>query len=189
MPGGAAKGAAALTAAPSAGALRGWHGDKGVALWGTCLRGIGQPYRLQRHSQLLNEGVEVLGSLPAVLEETGRLLRVIEMQMGEDGGKKEGFRENVAGDDGDSLPGKLRLLCGSLAVGVWREPSKGQAQPMGFEYPNYLGCLGCRIGLLFSSLGSRAAKSHIMGGPWVTVPVKNMLLTTVTVSACLSFPS
>lgn len=90
MPGGAAKGAAALTAAPSAGALRGWHGDKGVALWGTCLRGIGQPYRLQRHSQLLNEGVEVLGSLPAVLEETGRLLRVIEMQMGEDGGKKRG---------------------------------------------------------------------------------------------------
>lgn len=37
---------------------------------------------MEGHSQLLNEGVEVLGSLPAILEETGCLLRVIKMQMG-----------------------------------------------------------------------------------------------------------
>lgn len=41
MLGGAGKGAAALTAALSTGVLRGWHGDRGVASWETCLRGIG----------------------------------------------------------------------------------------------------------------------------------------------------
>lgn len=82
---------------------------------------------MEGHSELLYEGVEILGSFPAVLEETGYLLRVIKMQMGKMEEKKRVFRANVAGDHGDPLPGKLYLLCGSLTMGIWREPSKGQA--------------------------------------------------------------
>lgn len=44
---------------------------------------------MERHSELLNEGVEVLGSFPAVLEETGHLSHGIEMQMGRMERKKE----------------------------------------------------------------------------------------------------
>ena len=51
--------------------------------WGT--------YRVEGHSELLNEGVEVLGSLPAVLEETGHLFNVIKMQMGRREEKKKEF--------------------------------------------------------------------------------------------------
>ena len=115
--------------------------------WGT--------YRVEGHSELLNEGVEVLGSLPAVLEETGHLFNVIKMQMGrrEEKKKKSFFRENVAGDHSNPS-GKLLLLCGSPATGTWRDPTKGQAQPMGSGYSKYLGCLGCRIGLLFNPSSS-----------------------------------
>lgn len=35
----------------------------------------GGTHRVEGHSQLLDEGVEVLGSLPAVLEETGHLFQ------------------------------------------------------------------------------------------------------------------
>lgn len=36
---------------------------------------VGGTHRVEGHSQLLDEGVEVLGSLPAVLEETGHLFQ------------------------------------------------------------------------------------------------------------------
>lgn len=124
---------------------------------------------MEGHSELLNEGVEVLGGLPAVLEETECLLRVIKMQMRRMEEKKRVFRENVAGDHGDPLPGKLCLLCGSLATGIWRESSKGQAQPMGSGYPKYLGSLGCRISLLFNPSsthwGAVLPKATIWGVP------------------------
>jgi len=55
-----------------------------MAGWGT--------YRVEGHSELLNEGVEVLGSLPAVLEETGHLFHVIKMQMGRMEKKQEVFQ-------------------------------------------------------------------------------------------------
>lgn len=47
---------------------------------------------MEGHSELLNEGVEVLGGLPAVLEETECLLRVIKMQMRRMEEKKTDFR-------------------------------------------------------------------------------------------------
>lgn len=58
--------------------------------------GSGGTHRVEGHSQLLNEGVEVLGSLPAVLEETGHLFHAIKMQMGRME-KKRLFSEDVAG--------------------------------------------------------------------------------------------
>lgn len=65
---------------------------------------------MEGHGELLNEGVEVLGSFPAILEETGYLFHVIKMQMGKMEEKKKGFfRENVAGGH-SNLPGKLLLL-------------------------------------------------------------------------------
>lgn len=67
-------------------------------------------YRVEGHGELLNEGVEVLGSLPAVLEETGYLFHVIKMQMGKmEKQKKRFFRKNVAGGHSNP-PGKLLLL-------------------------------------------------------------------------------
>lgn len=90
--------AAALTAALNAGVLKGWHGAGGIsgdtserhwmAGWRT--------YRVEGHSELLNEGVEVLGSLPAILEETGHLFNAIKMQMGRmEKEKKKKFKKEV----------------------------------------------------------------------------------------------
>lgn len=190
--------AAALTAALNAGVLRGWHRVGGIsggtsercwmAGWGT--------YRVERHSELLNEGVEVLGSLPAILEETGHLFNMIKMQMGRIEGerkkkkKKRVFRENVAGDHSNP-PGKLLLLCGSPATGTWRNPTKGQAQPRVSRYPKYLECLGYRIGLLFnpsSFCWGPALLEARSWGLWVTAPVKGTLLANMTVPSLPQFP-
>lgn len=102
---------------------------------------------MQGHGELLNEGVEILGGLPAVLEETGCLLRVIKMQTGEME-EKRGFLEKLWQEI---------MAIPSLVLALWLpgygDLERAQQRPSlahGVGYPNYLGCLACRIGLLFN---------------------------------------
>lgn len=145
---------------------------------------------MQGHGELLNEGVEILGGLPAVLEETGCLLRVIKMQTGEME-EKRGFLEKLWQEI---------MAIPSLVLALWLpgygDLERAQQRPSlahGVWIPQLFGMFGMQdwplVQSQLNSLGSGAAKSHILGGPWATVPVKDMLLTTLTVSACLSFPT
>lgn len=94
---------------------------------------------MERHSELLNEGVEVLGSLPAILEETGCLLRVIKMQMGKMEAKRgvlgKMWQEMMVSPSLESCAmGKVPWL-----RGYGESPAKAKPSPWGLDTPNIWG--------------------------------------------------
>lgn len=128
----------------------------GCCHWGVAARGrvpsgweVGGTHRVEGHGQLLNEGVEVLGSLPAVLEETGHLFHAIKMQMGRTE-KKRLFSEDVAGG-GRSRLGKLLLFAAPLPMGGGEILLKPKSSPWRSGTQNIRGVWD-RIGLELISL-------------------------------------
>lgn len=94
---------------------------------------------MEGHSELLNEGVEVLGSLPAVLEETECLLRVIKMQMRRME-EKRGFLEKMW-QEIMAIPSLESCAC---FVAPWlresgESPAKAKPSPWGLDTPNIWG--------------------------------------------------
>lgn len=110
---------------------------------------MGGTHRVEGHGQLLNEGVEVLGSLPAVLEETGHLFHAIKMQMGRTE-KKRLFSEDVAGG-GRSRLGGLLLFAAPLPMGGGEILLKPKCSPWRSGTQNIRGVWD-RIGLELISL-------------------------------------
>lgn len=94
---------------------------------------------MEGHSELLNEGVEVLGSLPAVLEETECLLRVIKMQMRRME-EKRGFLEKMW-QEIMAIPSLESCAC---FVAPWlresgESPAKAKPSPWGLDTLNIWG--------------------------------------------------
>lgn len=141
---------------------------------------------MEGHGELLNEGIEVLGSPPAILEETGCLLRVIKMQMGKTE-EKRGFLEKMW----QEIMAIHSLGSCACSVAPWiqgsREtPAKAKTSPWVLDTPNIwsvwdAGLASCLIPAQLT--GEQCCQKPRAGGS-----VKDMLLTIVTVSICLSFP-
>lgn len=148
---------------------------------------------MEGHGELLNEGVEVLGSLPAVLEETGHLFNVIKMQMGRmEGGekKKRDFLEKTWQETIATPLGSCSCFVVPLLLGPGGTPTKGQAQPMGSWIPQIFGMqdwplVRCKL----ISLGTSPAGSQILGVSGSQPQLRSCSWPTRLPPPCLSFPT
>lgn len=105
---------------------------------------------MEGHSQLLNEGVEILGSLPAILEETGCLLRVIKMQMGKMEAKigflEKKWQEMIV------IPSLESCACfvAPWLRGSGESPAKAKPSPWGLDTPNIWGVWDAGLASFFN---------------------------------------